>query len=157
LEEGVIKVLSFLSSKYNEIAIELYNNQKGKPQYGRYNDIIGFDSILNEDLKISFIRNSDSNYMADIYFYYKNLCVMSAKVHSHNDHWNGDVQSIELFDSYAREESRHELDKPFQQYLTWIVDTIYNPMMEKTNNQKLFKDELYDEYLTTIEDARETS
>ena len=151
LEDSVIKVLQFLCSNYDDIAIELNNTNKGEPVYGgRYSSTTGFISYLNKDLKISFERKTSGGYVADIYFFYKNLCVMSARINADNEHHNGDIKSIELFDSYAREETRHQLEKPFQQYLDWIVSEIYNPITKKIKNQKLFKDNLYDEYIESI-------
>lgn len=150
LEEDVIKVLKYLCFNLNKIAIELNNIGKGKVIYNKYYNIIGFISNLNDDLKIAFNIKDKGKYVADIYFYYKKLCVMSAKLHSKDMHWNGDISSLELFDAYCREGTRHELEKSFQQYLNWITKEIYNPMMEKQNYQTLFKDNLYDEYIESI-------
>ena len=136
-----------------KIAIELSNIGKGNSLINKkYHDINGFIAELDNNFKVEFIRLMTTNYMAEFYFYYKGLCVISSKLISNNDHWNGTPKVLKIYDGYGRgKDSRHDLEKSIQNYLNWMVIHVYDPMTKKEKEQTLYKDNLYDEYIKTLE------
>jgi hypothetical protein len=147
-------LIQFINLNLKDICKEIEDTKSGSSIYNDYggSDIYYDGFILNVDSDITIKLDSfDKNYVRfyEINLIYKDIEVLRVELPKNNP------TSYTLFDSYNREseDSRHDLDKAFNFFLDHIQEKFQIPYLKRIEEQNLYRDKMYDEYLEKISDT----
>jgi hypothetical protein len=144
-----VKVISYLIQNWKGIGEEYKLRGDGDiihhiddPMFGSTKKI-GFFVNITKKIRVKFIYNMPSH---TIIFFYNDIEIMTGYLYT-----NG----YSLEDGYKRddENSRHDLKKGFKFFIDHINNDLRKPHIKNIEEQKLYKDRMFDEYLEKIEDT----